>query len=59
MQLVTNALGMAVGSVLQRVINNEARSIAFFSKALNSAQKNYSAFTKERLAIYLSIRHFK
>ena len=33
--------------------------ISFFSKKLNHAELNYSAFDRELLAIYLSVRHFQ
>ena len=58
-QLPTDALGTVVALVLQQVINDEAKPITFFSKALNSAQKNYFAFDRKLLATYLLIRHFK
>jgi len=57
--LVTDASGTAVGGVLQQVINGESKPVAFFSKSLNSAQRNYSAFDRELLAMYLSVRHFR
>ena len=40
-------------------INSEWQPLAFFSKKLNSAQLNYSAFDRELLAIVLSIRHWR
>jgi hypothetical protein len=33
--------------------------LAFFSKKLDSAQLNYSAFYRELLAAYLGLRHFR
>ena len=33
--------------------------LAFFSKAFRDAEKNYSAFDRELLAIHLSLRHFR
>ena len=57
--LVTDALGTAVAGVLQQVIDGEAKPLGYFSKSLNKAQRNYSAFDRELLAIYLSVRHFQ
>ena len=48
-----------IGGVLQQVIDGHAKPLAFFSKALNSAQVNYSVFDRELLAMYLSLRHFR
>ena len=35
------------------------KPVAFFSKTISPAQKKYSAFDRELLAIYLSIKHFR
>ena len=34
-------------------------TIAFFSKKLSPAEQHYSAFDRELLAVYLSIKHFR
>ncbi|UYV61070.1 K02A2.6-like, partial [Cordylochernes scorpioides] len=57
--LCTDASDRAVGSVLQKLDNNNWKPIAFFSKKLNPAQCNYSTYDRELLAIYLSIKFFK
>ena len=49
--LVTDASGTAVAEALQEVIDGEAKPLAFFSKSLNKAQRNYSAFDRDLLAI--------
>ena len=54
-QVVVDASTSAVGWVLQQVIDGHAKPLAFFSKALNSAQVNYSVFHRELLAMYLSL----
>ena len=58
-QVVVDASISAVGGVLHQVINGHAKLLAFFSKALNSAQVNYSVFDRELLAMYLSLRNFR
>ena len=57
--IVTDASNVAVGGVLQNKINDEWKPIAFFSRKLTAAEKNYSTFGRELLAIYLSVRHFR
>ena len=51
-QVVVDASTSAIGGVLQQVIDGHAKPLAFFSKALNSAQVNYSVFDRELLAMY-------
>ena len=58
-QVVVDASTSAVGGDLQQVIDGHAKPLAFFSKALNSAQVNYSVLDRELLATYLSLRHFR
>ena len=59
LQLITDASDFAIGAVLNQVINNVAEPLEFFSKKLNAAQKNYSAFDRELLAIHDSVKHFQ
>ena len=58
-QVVVDAYTFSVGGVLQQVIDGHAKPLAFFSKALDSAQVNYCAFDWKLLAMYLSVRHFR
>lgn len=57
--IATDASDLAVGSVLQQLVNDHWEPLAFFSKKLESAETRYSAFDRELLAIYLSIKHFR
>ena len=57
--MLFTAYRLVLGGVLQQVIDGHAKPLAFFSKALNSAQVNYSVFDRELLAMYLSLRHFR
>lgn len=57
--LTTDASDVAIGAVLEQIQEDELRPIAFFSKKLNIAQKNYSAYDKELLAIYEAIKYFR
>ena len=57
--LTTDASDEAVGAVLQQQIHGQWLPLAFFSKQLRPAERKYSAFDKELLALYLGIRHFR
>ena len=58
--LTVDASEVAVGGELaQRGKDQSWRPIAFFSHALTPAEKKYSAFDRELLAMYLAVRHFK
>lgn len=57
--IATDASEIAVGSVLQQKINDNWEPLAFFSKKLEPAETRYSAFDRELLAIYLSVKHFR
>lgn len=57
--LMTDASNNAAGGVLQQKINNVWKPLGYFSKAFTEAQKKYSTFDRELLAIYLSIDHFR
>lgn len=57
--LVTDASSSALGAVLQQLVEEEWQPLAFFSKKLNKAQQCYSAYDRELLAIYESVKHFR
>ena len=59
LSIAVDASNFAIGGVLQQKVNSEWQPLAFFSKKLNSAQLNYSAFDRELLAIVLSLRHWR
>lgn len=54
--LRTDASGFAIGAVLS---NNDDRPIAYASKTLNKAEKNYSTIEKELLAIVWAVKHYR
>ena len=56
--IVTDASDVAVGAVLQQLIDGEWCPIAYFLKKLKPAETRYSAFDRELLAVYLAIKHF-
>ena len=59
LQLTTDASETAIGAVLNQVVNNNIQPLGFFSKKLQQAERNYSTFDRELLAIYTAVRHFR
>ena len=57
LSLTTDASGVAVGAVLSQ--GDSQTPLAFFSKKLSAAETKYSAFDRELLALYLSVKHFR
>ena len=57
--IMTDASETAVGAVLQQFIAGRWQPLAYFSKGLKPAETRYSAFDRELLAIYLSVKHFR
>ena len=54
--LTTDASDIAVGAVLAQ---GNSQPVSFFSKKLSPAEKKYSTFDRELLAIFLAIQHFR
>lgn len=55
--LTTDASNTAMGATLEQMVKGERQPLFFFSKKLNSAQRNYSTYDRELLAIYEAIKH--
>ena len=56
--LFCDASAIAVGGVLQQFRNNGWVPIAFFSRRMSKSEQLGSAFSRELLAMYLSVKHF-
>jgi hypothetical protein len=56
--LDTDASGFGIGSVLSQVRNGKEHVIAYYSKTLGKAERNYCVTRRELLAIVESIKHF-
>ena len=54
-EVITDASNIAIGAVLQQ----DSRPVAYFSKKLDAAQRNYSVYDKELLAVILALKHWK
>ena len=57
--ITCGASDVAVGGVLQQFLNGMWQPLSFFSKKLNPAETRYSAFDRELLAVYATIKHFR
>ena len=59
LNIMCDASDFAIGGVLHQCIDNVWQPLSFFSKKLAPAEKRYSAFDRELLAVYSTIRHFR
>ena len=57
--VAVDASSTALGGVLQQHQDGQWCPLAFFSRKLSSAERNYSTFGRELLAIYSAIKHFR
>ena len=48
-----------MGAVLEQRISGKWRPLAFFSRQLRRAERNYATFDRELLGIHLAIKHFR
>ncbi|UYV63018.1 hypothetical protein LAZ67_2002859 [Cordylochernes scorpioides] len=58
LSVLVDASNVAVGGVLQQLNDAAWEPISFFSKKLSPAETKYSAFDRELLAAFLSVKHF-
>lgn len=56
--LDTDASNTGIGAVLSQEIDGEEKVIAYFSKVLSKAERNYCVTRKELLAVVKAIEHF-
>lgn len=57
--LATDASDTAVGAVLHQKVKDRLQPLGFFSKRLTDAQRKYSTYDRELLAVFLAIKHFR
>lgn len=57
--IYSDASDTSIGAVLQQKAGDTWKPLAFFSRRLTTAQKKYSPYDRELLAIYDAIRYFR
>ena len=57
--LETDASDECIGAALMQKIDDKELPIAFFSRSMNAAEKNYATSQKELLAIVKAVEHFR
>lgn len=57
--IMVDASNFAMGATLQQRQGNSWQPLAFFTKSLSSPQRKYSAYDRELLAIYATLKQFR
>lgn len=57
--LMVDASNIAVGAVLQQVVNDNFQPLGFYSERLTDAQRKYSTYDRELLSAYKAVKHFR
>lgn len=57
--LVSDASETAIGAVIQQRVRDRWEPLGFFSRKLNPAQRKYSPYDRELLAIYEGVKYFR
>ena len=56
--LTTDASDIGVGAVLEQQVDGHWQPLAFFSRKFSMAERRYSTFDRELLAVHTAIQHF-
>ncbi|CAH8657952.1 unnamed protein product, partial [Dicrocoelium dendriticum] len=59
LSVAVNASDTAISTVLHQHTNGGRKPLAFFSRRRQPAEVKYSAFSRELLAVYSTVRHFR
>jgi len=57
--LITDASGYAIGSVLAQMVDGKEHPVAYYSRTLKGAERQYGITEKECLSVVASIKHFR
>jgi len=57
--LTTDASDIAIGAVLEQRVDEHWQPLAFFSRQLKKAERNYATIDRELLGIHAAILHFR
>ena len=57
--LAVDASDYAIGAVLQQRVNDTWKPLGFMTKSLSPAQRKYSAYDRELLAMYTAVKRFR
>lgn len=57
--IFSDASDTCAGAALQQYIDGKWQPLGYFSKKFSDAQRKYSTFDRELLAIYMAIQHFR
>lgn len=57
--VTTDASDSAVGAVIQQKSGQKWQPLAFYSKKLTNAQRQYSPYDRELLAVYLAVKQYR
>jgi hypothetical protein len=58
-RIEADASKWCLGAILSQKVEGQFRQIAYWSKTLNSAKRNYSASERELLALVEAFKHFR
>lgn len=58
-QLLVDASDLAIGGVVNQLSDKGWQPLAFFSRKLSRAERNYSTYDRELVAIYAAVKHFR
>lgn len=57
--IMSDASDHGIGGILQQKVKDSWQPLGFFSKKLSPRQQRYSTFSKELLALYSTVKHFR